>query len=285
MTFTQREFMGLGPAGFHRVAYTEWGGAADSAGDLICVHGLARNGRDFDTLAAGLADRYRVACPDLPGRGASDWLPVPEHYGLPLYMGDMAALIARLGGRQVDWVGTSLGGLIGMSLAAQPNSPIRRLVINDIGPFVPQAGLQRIGAYVGADPVFADMDALEARLRDVCAPFGPLTDAQWRHLATHGGRRDGEGRLRLHYDPAIAWPYKNGAEIQDISLWPVWDAVQCPVLVLHGRESDVLLAETAQEMTRRGPMADLVELDGIGHAPALMDPDQVRAVRDWLLAA
>jgi pimeloyl-ACP methyl ester carboxylesterase len=272
--------LGLGPHGFHRVAYVEWGERA-APRTLVCAHGLTRNGRDFDRLATALADAFRVVCPDVVGRGRSDWLTQAEGYGYPQYLADMAALIARLDVLEVDWVGTSMGGLIGMMLAAQPNTPIRRLVLNDVGPFLPKAALERIAGYVGQDPRFETLEALEAYLRRVHAPFGPLPDAAWRHLAEHGHRRLPDGGFGLAYDPAIGAAFRQG--VQDVDLWSVWDAVRCPVLVLRGAESDLLSAETAAEMERRGPRARVVTFPGIGHAPALVAEDQIAVVRGWLL--
>ena len=283
MAMTSSSFLGLGPHGFHRVAYTEWVPSLREPPTLVCAHGLTRNGRDFDFLARALEPRRRVVCPDMPGRGGSEWLPRTEDYGYPVYLGDMVALIARLGVDRVDWLGTSMGGLIGMMLAAQSGTPIRRLVLNDVGPFVPRAAVERISEYAGTDPRFSSLAELEAYLRSVHTPFGPLTDEQWRHLATHGARRTSEG-CALHYDPAIAAPLRSQAP-QDLVLWPVWDTVRCPVLVLRGAESDVLSADTAQEMRQRGPGPDrveIVEIPGVGHAPALMDAEQTRIVAHWL---
>lgn len=274
-------FLGLGPQGFHRVAYVEWG-AEDAPRTVVCVHGLTRNGRDFDRLAAALSQHWRVACPDMVGRGRSDWLADPAGYGYPQYLADMTALIARLNVGSVDWVGTSMGGIIGMMMAAQPKSPIRRLVVNDVGPFIPKAALQRIAAYVGLDPRFDSVGELEAYLRKVHEPFGPLSDPDWRHLALQGYRRLEDGRFALAYDPGIAVAFNTG--IQDVELWSVWDAISCPVLVLRGGRSDLLLAETATEMTRRGPKATLVEFPEAGHAPGLMSAEQIAVVRDWLAA-
>src|SRR5215470_11982211 len=276
----QRSLLGLGPHGFHRIAYVEWGEARD--GTVICVRGLTRNGRDFDRLAAALADARRVVCPDMAGRGRSDWLADGVGYGYPQYCADMNALIARLGVESVDWVGTSMGGLIGLMLAALPGAPIRRLVLNDIGPLVPQAALVRMAGYVGKDPAFADRAALEAYLRQVHAAFGPLDDADWQHLAEHGHRRDENGGFRLAYDPAIGRAF--AGPLNDVDLWPLWEKVTCPVLVLRGAQSDLLLRETAEAMTARGPRARLVELAEAGHAPSLMAAHQIAVVRDWLLS-
>jgi pimeloyl-ACP methyl ester carboxylesterase len=270
----------LGPHGFHRTRYYEWG-EADNPRVAVCVHGLTRNGRDFDVLGQALAPDFRVLCPDVVGRGRSDWLTHAQGYGYPLYLSDMAALVARSGAEQVCWVGTSMGGLIGMMLAAQPQTPIVRLVVNDVGPLVPKAALERLGAYVGKAPAFADESALESYVRSVHAPFGPLTDAQWRHLARHSGRHNADGSLFLAYDPRIAAAFSG--ELKDVVLWPVWDAIACPTLVLRGTQSDLLSPETAQEMTHRGPRARLHEFGGVGHAPALMSADQVEVVRSFLV--
>lgn len=277
--------LGLGPHGFHRLHYVEWG-EPDSAQVLVCAHGLTRNGRDFDALAQALQVDYRVACPDLPGRGHSDWLPEAADYGYPLYLGDMTALLARLGvGQgvdQVDWLGTSLGGLLGMLLAAQPNSPIRKLVLNDVGPFLSQAALERIGAYVGRDPRFADMQGLEQYLRAVHAPFGELSDEQWRQLASHSARQLSTGEYALHYDPAIAVAFREQAT-EAVDLWQVWEAIRCPVKVLRGASSDLLTAATLEGMRTRGPKAQVLEIAGCGHAPALVAAEQIQAVRECLL--
>jgi pimeloyl-ACP methyl ester carboxylesterase len=244
------------------------------------VHGLTRNGRDFDFLARALAPQFRVVCPDVAGRGLSQWLAHKPDYGYPVYLADMAAVLARTGADQVDWVGTSMGGLIGMMLAAQPETPIRRLLLNDIGPFIPRAALERLAQYVGKAPSFAALAELEQYLRMVMAPFGALTDEQWHHLATHSSRRNDDGRFALSYDPAIANAFVG--PLEDVTLWPVWDAIRCTTLVVRGKESDLLLRQTAEEMTQRGPRAQLLEFDGIGHAPALMSEDQIAVVKAFL---
>lgn len=282
MTFQMKSFLSLGPHEFHRIAYTQWGKAHNDK-VLMCVHGMTRNSRDFDYFARAMEADYKVICPDLVGRGRSEWLNVKQDYDYPLYCSDMAALLARLYTDQVDWVGTSMGGMIGMLLAAVPNSPIRRLVLNDVGPFMSKAALERIAEYVGADPRFRSLDEVEAYLREINAPFGPLTDEQWAHYAQHGSRQTEDGDLGLAYDPAIGLALRSGA-LEEVSMWPVWDAVRCPVLILRGAESDVLLPETAEEMLAKKPQAKLVEFTGIGHVPALMAKDQIDIVREWLLA-
>lgn len=275
----ERSVLCLGARGFHRMAYTEWGDPANPR-VAVCVHGLTRQGRDFDALAAALAGRWRVICPDVVGRGRSDWLADGAGYSNTQYAADMATLIARLGVEAVDWIGTSMGGLIGMMLAAQPGAPIRRLVVNDVGPFIPWVGLQFIAAYLSVVPQFRDVAEAENHLRTVHAPFGPLTDDQWRHLTVHSVRPDGDGGWRLHYDPKIVDNFR--LVTGHIDLWPTWEQIRCPVLVLRGAESNLLLHATATEMTRRGPTTTLVEFPGVGHAPALMDPYQIETVREWL---
>ena len=274
--------LSISKRGFHRLAYAEWG-EADAARVTLCAHGLTRQGRDFDMLAAELAARGgRVLCPDLPGRGRSGRLLDPFEYVLPQYCVDMTAVLAASGAASVDWVGTSLGGLIGILLAGQPNSPIRRLVINDIGPFVPWSALYRIGSYVRAKPEsFPDYEAAEQYHRRTLAPFGALTDAQWRHITEHGVGRTPDGRYHLLTDPGIGHAFQPGL-LYNLNIWSYWDNIRCPVLVMRGAESDLLLRSTAEEMTRRGPGAELVELPGIGHAPALLDEAQVSLVADWL---
>ncbi len=278
----QKSFLGLGPHGFHRIAYTEWG-EAHNARVLVCVHGLTRTGRDFDALAAALADQYRVLCPDMPGRGASDWYAEKEDYGFAQYCADMAALLARAGVDEAHWLGTSMGGLIGMMLAAQPGSPITRLVMNDIGPFLPKAGLEAIGRYVADQPVFDGIDAVVAYLKSTRTGFGPLTDDQWRFLAEHSVKKREDGAYVLHMDPKIGERYLE-QPIEDVNMWPIWDRVRCPVMVIRGGESNLLLAETVDEMSRRGPKAEVREAPGYGHAPPLVSADQIALVRDWLLA-
>lgn len=265
---------------FHGLSWTEWGPAGGAP--VVCVHGLTRNGRDFDPLARALAERgRRVLCPDLPGRGASDRLGDPMLYVPPSYVVALAHLLARLDG-PVDWVGTSLGGVCGMMVAAGAGNPLRRLVLNDVGCRVPGDAMARIAAYVRLPLAFEDLASLERHLRQVHATFGALTDGQWRHLAEHSARALPDGRIGLHYDPAIAAPFEKAAG-DDVDLTPVWSRVTVPTLILRGAESDVLDAATAEAMARR-PGVELVTLPGIGHAPALMDPGQIARVATFLEA-
>ena len=279
-----RRVLCSGPHGLHNMAYTEWGDAKNPR-VLVCVHGLTRNGRDFDDLARALADEYRVVCPDVVGRGRSDWLADKADYGFPVYVADMLTLIARLDVEQVHWVGTSMGGIIGMLLASQAGSPITRLVLNDVGPVITAASLRRIGQYVGRAPRFADVTAAEAYIREVGAPFGALTDAQWRHLTEYSVRRmdDAEGGYAMIYDPGLGEVFRLNPVPVDIDLWPVYEAIRCPTLALRGAESDLLEASTLAAMGTRGPRALTVEFSGVGHAPMLMDPAQIAVVRDFLL--
>ena len=275
-------FLGLSTGGFHRVAYTEWGDEREER-LAVCVHGLTRNGRDFDELAKALQKKRRVACPDIAGRGRSEWLTDKTQYTFITYCADMTALLARLRGTSVDWIGTSMGGQIGMILAAQLNTPIVRLVLNDIGPFVPKEAPRRLLAYAGTQPApFPSLAAAERYIREIYAPFGKLTDAQWAHLTRHSLRDADAGRYALAYDPDIVEPLKE-MQRADFHIWPLWDRIRCPVLVLRGKESDVLLESTVQEMKRRGPPVEVIEIEGVGHAPTLTAPEHVRIVRDWLL--
>jgi pimeloyl-ACP methyl ester carboxylesterase len=275
-------YLGLSLSGFHRLAYWEWG-PQDAERTLVCVHGLTRQGRDFDILARTFARRgWRVICPDLVGRGQSGWLAQPAGYTLLQYGADMNALLARLDVEEVDWIGNSLGGLVGMMLAAQPGTPIRRLVINDIGPYISGTALRRLGVYLNAPPPrFADLAEAEHYIRTTLAPFGALNDDHWRHLAEHSVRPDGNGGLLRHHDPGIAEAYRPW-RLGSILLWDLWDKVRCPVLLLRGADSDMLPAYTAREMTRRGPGAELIEFDGIGHLPALMTEDQIQPIARFL---
>ncbi len=271
------------PTGLHRMAYHQWGDPANPR-VLVCVHGLTRNGRDFDHLARSLGAHYRVVCPDVVGRGQSGRLRDPAAYGIPQYVADMVTLIARLGVDQVHWLGTSMGGLIGIALAGLPDTPITRLVLNDVGPVITGESLRRIGEYLGTDPTWASFAEAEAYIRLISAPFGPLTDAQWRHMTETSVRQRPDGRWGFIYDPAIAAPFKAAFAATDIDLWPMYELVSCPTLAVRGAESDLLRRETWLQMAERGPRAKLAEIPGVGHAPMFMSDDQVAVVRDFLLA-
>ncbi|MDP9044335.1 MAG: alpha/beta hydrolase [Pseudomonadota bacterium] len=277
----------LGARGLRRMAYWEWGERSNPR-LLVCVHGLTRQGRDFDTLARALSGAYRVVCPDVVGRGRSDWLGDPSGYQLPAYVGDMVTLLARLDARTVHWVGTSMGGLIGLGLASLPGSPIERLVLNDVGPALSFDALQRIGRYVGQALHWPSVDAAADHLATISTGFGPHTREQWLALSRPMLVPDAGGAgVRLHYDPAIALPFKEMTpEIVAAGEawgWSAYDAVRCPTLVLRGADSDLLTRDAAAAMTRRGPRARLIEFPGVGHAPTLVSDDQIGAVREFLL--
>jgi pimeloyl-ACP methyl ester carboxylesterase len=277
----------LSASGMHRMAYVEWG-APDNPNVLICVHGLTRVGRDFDRLARALADRYRVICPDVVGRGRSDWLRDPSAYILPQYVADMVTLVARLDVDTVHWLGTSMGGLIGLSLAGQPGSPITRLVINDVGPKIDPEGVARIGDYVGKPVRFATVDEAVDYITLISLGFGLHDRDDWREITQSVLKADGDG-FTLHYDPKLALPIKamtpQVAAASEAALWKLYDQIKCPTLLIRGEKSDLLGRETAAAMTQRGPRARLVEFAGIGHAPMFFDPAQIAAVRDFLLSA
>ncbi|MCI0667258.1 MAG: alpha/beta hydrolase [Methylococcaceae bacterium] len=274
-----RSVSSLGPHGFHRIHYTEWGGPGNPE-VIVCVHGLTRNCRDFDDLAAALSKTHRVVCPDMPGRGRSEWLPFKEDYNTATYMADIAVLVGRLNVEEIGWVGTSMGGLIGMLLAAKPGSPIKRMLLNDIGPDISQDAQERIVQYLGGNPVFQNVASAERYFRTIHAPFGPLSGAQWKRLTLNSIKPCADGGYVLHYDPGIAEPFKTSRKSAG-SLWEVWDDIGCPVQIFRGSESDLLSAQTAAAMLKRGPASRLTEFPGIGHAPSLMAEEQIEQVVSW----
>jgi pimeloyl-ACP methyl ester carboxylesterase len=250
---------------------------------------VSRSGRDFDVLAEALVGQgARVIAPDLPGRGRSEWLASPSHYTDRAYTAAMSALIARLDVEQVDWIGTSLGGHIGMMLAAERATPVQRLVLNDFGARVSAAALRRIGGYLTRTWKFESIDALEMHLREALAPFGDLSDSQWRHLAVHSAVTAPDNGLRFHFDPAIGARFAIPIWL-DIVLWRLWEEIHCPVLILRGENSDLLSRETVALMTERGPAArqgkvSAIEVAGCGHAPALLDAEQIGFISEFLFA-
>lgn len=276
----------LSPAGLHQMAYQEWGDPANDR-TLICVHGLTRVSNDFDALAQALANDYRIICPDVVGRGRSGHLRDPQYYRVPQYVSDMVTLIARLDVASVDWFGTSMGGVIGMALASLPDNPIRKLLLNDIGPSIDAEALARIGAYVGQEVRFATFDEAWQYVRAISQSFGPHSDEQWRKLAADVMRQNAEGAWVFLYDRNLALPFKattaQSAQLDEQMLWAAYDAIRCPTLVVRGTESDLLSPATALAMSQRGPRAQVVELAGIGHAPTFLSDAQIALAKNFFL--
>ena len=260
------------------MAFTRWGDP--DAPPVVCVHGLTRTGRDFDALAEALSRDFHVICPDLPGRGASDWLDDGALYQPGSYVAALSHLLAMIG-RPVRWVGTSLGGICGMLIAAAAGQPITRMALNDIGPLIPAAALARIRDYMAAGdmPAFADIAALERHLRVVHRPFGPLSPDQWAHLAATSARTLPDGRVTLHYDPKIADPIRASTPA-DADMWAIWDRIRIPVLAIRGEDSDLLLPDTLARMAASG--ARTLVVPEAGHAPALMDAPTIAAIQAFL---
>lgn len=281
----------------HRMAYWEWNatGNARHPHVIVCVHGLSRQGRDFDVLARHLSRSARVICPDVVGRGKSDWLADSSAYQIPVYAADMLALIAQVHGQgsiaTLDWVGTSMGGLIGMAVCGQPGLPlpvpVRRLVLNDVGPVIEWQALQRIGTYLGRPAHFESQQQAADALWQISQSFGPHTREEWKALSDAMVRPAAAGGWELHYDPAIAEPFRAmdeaAARAGEALLWQLYQGIEAQVLLLRGAVSDLLSRETAQAMTVRGPGARLVEFEHVGHAPTLVAPHQVAAVEQFLL--
>ena len=284
--------------GSHRMAYWQWGNPA-APHVVVCAHGLSRQGRDFDVLAAALVDTagaaIRVVCPDVVGRGQSDWLQDPAGYQIPNYAADMLVLLAALKPQQLDWVGTSMGGLIGMVLCGQPGLPlpvpVRRLVLNDVGPVIQWEAIQRISQFLGNAPRFASLEQAASAMWAISTGFGPHTPAQWLELSRHMVKPvpDSQGGVAMHYDPAIAVPFRTltqeGTQAGEAMVWQLYDNIQAKTLLLRGAHSDLLSVATAATMRARGPQPQLVEFESVGHAPTLIAPDQVKTVVDFLCAA
>jgi pimeloyl-ACP methyl ester carboxylesterase len=292
-------------AGAHRMAYWQWG-RPDASHVVVCVHGLSRQGRDFDVLAQALCEQaagqrgggIRVVCPDVAGRGESDWLKDPMGYQMPTYVADMLVLLAHLHAQSpmitLDWVGTSMGGLIGMVLCGQPGlplpAPVRKLVLNDVGPSIQWPAIERIGAYLGQAQYFSTVQEAADAMWAVSQSFGPHTPEQWLALSRFMVKpvsAAADSKLRLHYDPAIAAPFKQvteeSAQQGEALLWQLYDHIEAETLLIRGAQSDLLSIETAHAMTQRGPQARLIEFAGVGHAPTLTAKGQVAAVTGFLL--
>lgn len=292
-------FLSLSEEGFHKIAFTEWGTANNTNTPIICVHGLTRNGRDFDPLANYLSYLgAHVFCPDIVGRGDSDWLKNPLHYTYEQYLVDMNGMIARTGAHQVDWIGTSMGGLIGIILAAQANSPIRRLILNDVGPQIPVKALHQIARYSGRDPLFDSVADARRYFQSIYADFGNLTNEQWQHIAETSIYQLPSGKFASKIDQGIkispakskfAWnlllnPHKAlEGTLFDIDLWQIWRKIQCPVLVIRGERSNLLTPSIMQKMQQTHPHVDTLEIPNSGHAPALMGIKEQEVIYRWLM--
>lgn len=270
-----------GATGLYRMAYREWGDVANKR-VLVCVHGLTRNSLDFSRIATALSGEYRVIAPDVVGRGESDRHPEPMAYNTLTYAADMVTLLARLNVEQIDWLGTSMGGLIGMLLASQAKTPIRRLILNDVGPTLSQEALKRIVNYVSGPHEFADAETARRYVRTIFAPFALASESDWDQLVADTLKPTDKGGMQFKYDPDIRLPLEQALLGQAVDLWPLYDRIQCPTLLVRGGVSDLLSVETADEMTRRGPRAALATVAGVGHAPMFMSDDQIALVRDFL---
>lgn len=271
-------YLGFTTSGYHNIHYVEWG-ESDNPNAVICVHGMSRNCRDFDYLAEQLVEHgMRVICPDMPGRGQSDWLKNPEDYNFPKMVGDLMSLIAHSGVKEMSWIGTSMGGLLGMVLASAANPPIKRLVLNDVGPYITSEPLRRILMYLSLTPTFSNHSSAKKFLSQLLSPFGPLTDEQLDHFTTHSFFTNDEDKLQLAFDSNTLKTFAT----DDVDLWPMWHQVQCPTLVIRGSTSEVLTRETAYTMCEK-PGVTMIEFPGIGHAPALVSQEQIDAIVNWLI--
>jgi pimeloyl-ACP methyl ester carboxylesterase len=263
----------------HTLSYLKWGNAPDV---VLCVHGLTRHARDFDFLAQALSEKYTVICPDMPGRGQSEWLREATDYNYATYLADIFYLLDSLNIKTAHWIGTSMGGIIAMMAAGLRPALIKSLVLNDVGCLIPAASLERILSYAGVKMQFANRQEAEQHLRVICKPFGITSEEHWQHLFTYTLRNLPDGTCSLHYDPNIITPLKT-AEVKDVNLWPFWEAVKpIPTMLIRGAQSDLLLAETAQQMKSIHPNLTLHDIQNAGHAPALMSQGEISLIRSWL---
>lgn len=282
--YSKHYHLGLGFHGFHRINYLEWGDKEkfNQQETLLCVHGLTRNAHDFDYLAKTMCKHYRIVCPDVVGRGDSDHLETPDAYNYLQYNSDMNALLARLGVTEVNWIGTSMGGIIGMVLASVAQSPIKRLVVNDIGPEVSRDALMSIAQYIGRTDEFDTQADVEAYLRSIYCEFAPMSDDDWAAMARYSSRRTKTGKWCLKADSRVGESFRDSISFFNVDMWDTWDRITCPVLVLRGKDSSFLSEDTANKMLSCGPDTTLVEFDNTGHTPTLRDDEQVNVIVDWL---
>lgn len=281
----------LSPGGLHRMAYKEWG-APNNPHILVCVHGITRVSDDFDVLAKALSSDYRVICPDIVGRGRSDKLTLPQHYQITQYIADIVTLIARVThthDEPIHYLGTSMGGMIGMGLASLPYSPIQKLILNDISPMIPFTAINRIAAYIGEDISFPTFFEAQSYIRNLSSTFGEHTELEWDKFCRDVLRQHPDGTWRRHHDIHIAQPFKEVMRPELMQTlqnkaWQAYDAITCQTLLLRGKDSDVLMPEVAIDMTQRGPHAKLVTFDDVGHAPTLLHQDQIDVVKTFLFS-
>lgn len=282
--YSKQYVLGLGYHGFHRINYLEWGKPEhfNKQETLLCVHGLTRNARDFDYFAQKLCNQYRIVCPDVVGRGDSDHLLDDESYNYLQYNADMNVLINRIGDKDLNWIGTSMGGIIGMVLASVSQSPIKRLVVNDIGPEVSRDALLSIAKYIGKSTEFETYAEVENYLREIYPEFAPMTDEDWAQMAKYSCKKTEQGTLKMKVDPRIGDAFRDSISYFNVDMWDIWEKITCPVLVLRGKESTFLSEETAQRMLSCGPKTSVYEFDNTGHTPTLRNDEQVSVIADWL---
>lgn len=271
----------INPKGFHSIAYQVWGEDTDER-PVVCVHGLTRHAGDFEAFSQALCRSRKVICPDLVGRGASDWLPDASDYHVPQYNCDLTAVMAATGCREVDWVGTSLGGLCGIMMAGLPNSPIRRLVINDVAPEVPMDALRRVSKYLSEPLQFENVDAVEMHLREVYAGFGPMCDEDWREMALTSVYCGEEGYYAPHFDPGIGQNFRRYWLLYHFNIWSYWKRITCPILIIRGAESDFLTGDLLKRMLEFQTDATVHEVPGVGHTPVMDHPDLIAITLAWL---
>lgn len=289
MNYLEKSFLYLTPQGYQNVVYSEFG--AENHKIIICVHGLTGNGRDFDYLAPALADEgYRVIAIDMPGRGRSDFCADPSLYCYKEYLHVLNTLMAKTGvtpETKIDWIGTSMGGLLGFRLAGVPNSPIKRMILNDVGPFVPQEALDFIAGYVSRDYEFESVEQLRDFMKQMRGPaYGPVTEEQWLHMAKSNMRQLESGKITYGYDPQISFMFGKEPVGETVDLWPYWEAMNCPALILRGENSTIFPPNVAERMMASGPghikETRLEELEGCGHVPSLMADYQIEMITSWL---
>ena len=277
----------MSPDGLHQMAYKDWG-AADNPNVLICVHGVTRVSDDFDVLARELSSQFRVICPDIVGRGRSGWLRNPQNYQVPQYVSDIVTLIARVKPDNLSYLGTSMGGMIGMGLASLKDNPIRKLILNDIGPTLNVTALTRISQYISQPMRFVTYEEAANYIRAISLTFGEHTEEEWHKICKDVLRQDKDGMWIRHYDLSIGMPMQaitpELAKAMQVMMWAAYDAITCPALLLRGMDSDLLVAETAAQMTKRGPKAKLVEFEKVGHAPTLVHANQISVIKDFLVS-